>query len=104
MTGETRPIFEALDSEMKRVKTLQLPPHVKKIVDDTERRLNLLFDALNNDALPKDVLAKLKTISDAIRAKDANAALAEHVVLLTTISGEMTAWAPGVRQLIRLGL
>lgn len=25
MTGETRPIYEALDTEMKRVKTLQLP-------------------------------------------------------------------------------
>lgn len=25
MTGETQPIFETLDGEMKRVKTLQLP-------------------------------------------------------------------------------
>lgn len=40
---------------------------MKKIVDDTERRLGLLFDALNNDALPKDVLARLRTISSGKR-------------------------------------
>jgi protein transport protein SEC31 len=52
-----------------------------------------------------------------VAARDANAALALHVELLTTASGDMTTWAvsdlifacadvsqPGVKQLIRLGL
>lgn len=40
----------------------------------------------------------------AINAHDANTALAIHVDLLTTASGDTTHWAPGVKQLIRLGI
>jgi len=86
------------------VKQLNLPPNLKRIVEDTERRLNILFDGLNNETVPKDAVGKMNQIAKAMVAKDANAALAIHVDLLTNASGDMTTWAPGVKQLIRLGL
>jgi protein transport protein SEC31 len=42
---------------------LTLQAHLKKIIDDTERRLNILFDSLNNDAVPKDALSKTGEIA-----------------------------------------
>jgi protein transport protein SEC31 len=65
-------------------------------VDDTERRLNILFDGLNNDTVPKHALDQMSQIAKAMSARDANAALAIHVDLLTTATGDMTAWAVSV--------
>ncbi|KAL7419086.1 protein transport protein S31 [Cryptotrichosporon argae] len=97
-------IYDVFSAEFARVKTLGLPAHVKKIVDDTERRLNILFDALNNDAVPTPTVETTRRIAGALKAGDPNGALAVHVELLTTATGETTVWAPGIKQLIRLGL
>jgi protein transport protein SEC31 len=40
----------------------------------------------------------------AISAKNSAGALALHVELLTSATGDMSAWVPGVKQLIRLGV
>lgn len=79
---------------------------MKKIIDDTDRRLNILFDGLNNETVPPTAVGQMNNIAKgellttdpanfmiAIAAKDANAALAMHVELLTTASGDMTTWA-----------
>jgi len=89
---------------MDRVKHANLPPHLKRIIDDTDRRLNILFDALNNETVPESAVVQMNNIAKAIAARDANAALNMHVELLTGATGDMTSWAPGVKQLIRLGL
>lgn len=39
-----------------------------------------------------------------VAARDSQSALAEHVSLSTVATGEMSAWAPGIKQLIRLGV
>lgn len=39
-----------------------LQPNQKKLVDDTERRLNTLFDALNCETLPPSVIDELLEI------------------------------------------
>ncbi|KAK4683542.1 hypothetical protein P7C73_g6703, partial [Tremellales sp. Uapishka_1] len=100
----SKPIYDVMFGELTRVKESGLPAHVQKILDDTERRLNILFDGLNNETVPQNAIEQMNQISKAIAARDANAALAMHVELLTTATGDMTAWAPGVKQLIRLGL
>ncbi|KAI9636109.1 uncharacterized protein MKK02DRAFT_25129 [Dioszegia hungarica] len=101
---EARGIYETLNEEMNRVKGANLPAPLQKIVADTERRLNIFFDALNNETVPKDAVQKMGQISAAIAARDLNGALALHVDMLTGATGEMTSWAPGVKQLIRLGV
>ncbi|WWD00862.1 hypothetical protein V866_007800 [Kwoniella sp. B9012] len=100
----SRPVFETLSNELSAVKQKNFPPNVKKVVEDTERRLNILFDGLNNDSVPKPALDLLNNISKAIAAKDWNAALAMHVELLTGATGDMTTWVPGVKQLVRLSV
>ncbi|WWD21730.1 hypothetical protein CI109_106217 [Kwoniella shandongensis] len=99
----SKPIFEILSNELNRVKQSNLPPHLKRIVDDTERRLNILFDGLNNETVPAPAVGMMNNIAKAIAARDLNAALSMHVQLLTTAEGDMTSWAPGVKQLVRLG-
>lgn len=98
------PIFETLDRAMTKVKQSNLPAHLKKIIDDTERRLSILFDSLNNDTVPKDALSKTGEITKCIAAGDLNTALALHTDLMTVASGDVSAWAPGVKQLIRLSV
>ncbi|KAK8847643.1 hypothetical protein IAR55_005502 [Kwoniella newhampshirensis] len=98
----SKPIFEILSSELNKVKQSNLPPHLKRIVEDTERRLNILFDGLNNESVPAPAVGMMNNIAKAIAARDLNAALSMHVQLLTTAEGEMTSWAPGVKQLVRL--
>ncbi|WWC68183.1 uncharacterized protein I206_102106 [Kwoniella pini CBS 10737] len=100
----SKPIFETLSNELHAVKQKNFPPNVKKVVEDTERRLNILFDGLNNETVPKQAIDQLSNISKAVGARDWNSALAMHVELLTNSSGEMTTWVPGVKQLIRLSV
>ncbi|WVQ79835.1 hypothetical protein IAT38_001935 [Cryptococcus sp. DSM 104549] len=99
--GASKPIFEIFSGELARVKPV-LPAHLKKIVDDTERRLNILFDALNNETVPEPVVGQLSNIASAISARDLNSALAMQVDMFASATGEMTSWGPGVKQLIRL--
>jgi protein transport protein SEC31 len=87
---------------------------LKRIIDDTERRLNILFDGLNNETVSREAVDKMGQIAQGERCastmrrkkvliedvamanKDTNVALAMHVELLTTATGEMTAWAVGL--------
>lgn len=36
---------------------------IQRIVDDTERRLNILFDGLNNETVPKSAVDKMHEIA-----------------------------------------
>lgn len=104
LTEKGRPIYDGLNTELQRIKAGSPPAHLRRIVDDTERRLNLLFDDLNNDSVAPGTVEKLSEIVSAINSRDANTALAIHVDMLTTAAGDTTHWAPGVKQLIRLGI
>ncbi|WVR04848.1 hypothetical protein IAU60_001860 [Kwoniella sp. DSM 27419] len=99
----SRAVYESLSNELNRVKQANLPPQTKKVVDDTERRLNILFDGLNNETVPQPAINLVNEITKAMAARNAEAALGLHVQLLTDASGEVTSWAPGVKQLIKLG-
>lgn len=46
-----------------RITADPIQAHLKRIVDDTERRLNILFDALNNETVPKDAVEKMGQIA-----------------------------------------
>lgn len=88
-------------------------------MDDLERRLNPLFDALNCETLSKPVQEKLlvlsrgachvtrwRTIIDgcvtAMEAHDRDGAMALHMDLLTTgaLTDDIGLWMSGVKQLI----
>ena len=48
---------------MTRVKQSNLPAHLKRIVDDTDRRLNILFDGLNDESVPDHAVDQMLEIS-----------------------------------------
>ncbi|KZT52640.1 hypothetical protein CALCODRAFT_81126 [Calocera cornea HHB12733] len=81
-------------------------PQQKRVVDDTERRLSNLFDALNCETLSGPVVQQLQQLIGAVQARDLNSAMNIHVRLLTsgTASDNVAIWGPGIKQLLnRIG-
>jgi protein transport protein SEC31 len=78
------------------------PANQKRLVDDLERRINPLFDALNCETLSKPVVEQLILLTRAMEARDRPAALAIHVDLLTRGSqtDDIGLWMSGIKQLI----
>ncbi|KAF8520885.1 hypothetical protein BU17DRAFT_46119 [Hysterangium stoloniferum] len=97
----SKPTYELLSDELKRMRQ-QTPPQQKRMVDDTERRLNALFDALNCGTLSKPVLEQLQTLTSVMATRDRDQAMALHVDLLTrgSVSDDIGLWMAGVKQLI----
>ncbi|BEI98107.1 hypothetical protein CcaverHIS631_0304060 [Cutaneotrichosporon cavernicola] len=107
MGDNEKRVYEALSSEFARVKQVVNPNAagtVKKVIEDTERRLNILYDELNNDRVPDNTVDRINQITQAIKTGDASNAMHMHTDLLTSATTDVAHWAPGIKQLIRLGL
>ena len=77
---------------MQRVKA-KAPASFKVQVNDTEKRLNILFDHLNNETLLKpNTIEDMVSLSQAIRAKDYDNAMAIHVDIMTNRTDECVNW------------
>ena len=77
---------------MQRVKS-KAPAAFKAQVNDAEKRLNILFDHLNNETLLKlPTISEMVELADAMRARDYDRAQAIHVSLLTHRTDECTTW------------
>ena len=77
---------------MQRVKS-RAPPSFKAQVNDTEKRLNILFDHLNNeDLLKADTVANMTELAQAIQARDFEQAQAIHVEIMTNRTDECGNW------------
>lgn len=97
----SKPIFVSLQRLMNQMKQ-GLPANQKRLVDDTERRLNVLFDGLNCETVPASVIDELMDIVKAIEARNLQLALQLHVSLLTSgiKSDELTTYMPAIKMLI----
>ncbi|KAF5370333.1 hypothetical protein D9758_007002 [Tetrapyrgos nigripes] len=95
------PAFTVISENLERLKQTT-PPSQKRLVDDLERRINPLFDALNCETLSKPVVDQLLVLTKAMEARDRPNALAIHVDLLTRGSqtDDIGLWMSGVKQLI----
>lgn len=77
---------------MQRVKA-QAPQSFRAQVIDTEKRLNILFDHLNNqDLLKEDTVQDLVKLSKALHSRDFGLAQSIHVDLLTNKTDECGNW------------
>jgi len=90
-----------INGELNRLKQTT-PPQQRRLVEDLERRINPLFDALNCETLSKYVCDQLVVLSEAIAQHDRENALAIHVELLTrgSLTDDIGLWMSGVKQLI----
>ena len=77
---------------MRRVKS-RAPSSFKAQVNDTEKRLNLLFDHLNNEDLLKlDTIAMMVELARALQARDFVKAQGFHVDIMTNKNDECGNW------------
>ncbi|KAI3629369.1 hypothetical protein MIR68_012574 [Amoeboaphelidium protococcarum] len=95
---EHRPIFEKLSKALAACKPLASPAQ-KKILDDTEKRLNSLYDKLNNSAVGESTVKLLMDYVAAVDAKKWTDALAVQQALLTGHASEGTNWIVGLKRL-----
>ncbi|KAJ8097316.1 hypothetical protein POJ06DRAFT_261049 [Lipomyces tetrasporus] len=100
ITGDSAIIYEILNAEMARVKQ-KIPPSVARQVNDAEKRLNILFDHLNNsELLTEETIREMVILAKAMKARDFETAYAVHINLLTTRTDECGHWMVGVKRLI----
>ncbi|CAO3611688.1 unnamed protein product [Cunninghamella blakesleeana] len=96
---QQRPIFEILFGELQNQRQGSSPAK-KRILDDTEKRLNGLFDNMNNEELSDDVVQSMLKLAQAIQNRDYNQAHRLQVELVTTRYAECGSWLVGVKRLI----
>jgi protein transport protein SEC31 len=81
---------------MARVKS-KAPSSFQKQVDDTEKRLNILFDHLNNeDLLKPPTVQEMVELAQAMRARNYETAQAIHVDIMTYRLDECGNWMVSV--------
>ena len=95
-----QPIFEILSAEMARVKA-RAPASFKAQVIDTEKRLDILFDHLNNEELLKpDTVQQIVELSVALQNRDFQRASEIQMDVHTNKVEECGNWMVGVKRLV----
>jgi protein transport protein SEC31 len=93
-------IYQILSSEMSRVKA-RAPSSYKAQVNDTEKRLDILYDHLNNeDLLKPDTVAQIVELSQALEAKDFTRASEIQIEVHRDKVEECGNWMVGVKRLV----
>lgn len=86
---------------MERVKA-KAPAQYKQHVIDTEKRLNILFDHLNNeDLLKPDTIKEMDTLADYLISRRHDEALTLFTEIITNKPDEGSNWMVGVKRLIQ---
>ncbi|TCD71012.1 protein transport protein S31 [Steccherinum ochraceum] len=95
------PVLNVVTAQLSSLKQIT-PPQQKRLVEDLERRINPLFDALNCETLSQYVCDQLLVLAQAMASHDRDAALAIHVELLTrgSMTDDIGLWMSGLKQLI----
>ncbi|KAF2089807.1 hypothetical protein K490DRAFT_35057 [Saccharata proteae CBS 121410] len=95
-------IFEILNSDMQRVKS-KAPANFMTPVLDTEKRLNILFDHLNNeDLLKPNTVQDMVELSQHLQARNYDEAQALFTDLMKNKNDEGSNWMVGVKRLIQM--
>ncbi|BGP36159.1 protein transport protein S31 [Rhodotorula kratochvilovae] len=81
--AQFKPIVDILTTELGRLRQV-VPPQQGKLVAETDKRLNLLFDMLNNETLSAASAQRVLEICQAIAARDQPKALDLHFALITS--------------------
>lgn len=79
------------------------PAQYQNQVNDTRKRLNLLFDHLNNEELVKpDTIAQLNQLAEAVQARQFDAALRLQMEIHRDKPEECGNWMVGVKRLLNM--
>ncbi|EXJ90826.1 hypothetical protein A1O1_03931 [Capronia coronata CBS 617.96] len=95
-----QPIYEILSAEMARVKA-RAPASFKPQVIDTEKRLDILFDHLNNEDLLKPAtVQQISELAAALQNRDFQRASDIQLDVHTNKVEECGQWMVGVKRLV----
>ncbi|KAG7694870.1 hypothetical protein KL951_004047 [Ogataea haglerorum] len=97
-----QPIYQVLTSELDKLKT-KIPEKFSKHLADSEKRINILFDHLNNeDLLSQQTIQELVSLCEAMTKSDyATAAALQNQIAVEHV-GECGDWMVGVRRLVTM--
>lgn len=77
---------------MRRIKA-KAPPQFSKYVEDTEKRLKILFDNLNNGTMLRpNTVQDMVQLAEAIQNKDYDTAMNIHVDIFSNRTAECGNW------------
>ncbi|KYG43306.1 hypothetical protein M433DRAFT_6432 [Acidomyces richmondensis BFW] len=101
--ASAQPILDILTPIMTQIKNAA-PAAFKPQVDDMEKRINILYDHLNNqDLLKEDTVKQMVEIAECVQGKDFDRALSLFGELQTAKQeNEGGVWMVGVKRLINL--
>lgn len=95
-------MVEVLSQDMQRVAS-KAPQNFAPQVKDTQKRLGLLFDHLNNEELVKpDTIEQLAQLAEALEAKDYGEAHRIQTDIHASKPEECGNWMVGVKRLISM--
>ncbi|KAG0646258.1 transport SEC31 [Hyphodiscus hymeniophilus] len=95
-------MVEIFSADMQRVAG-KAPPSFANQVKDTQKRLNILFDHLNNEELLKpDTIQRLGELADALQSKNYDVAERMRVAIQTEKTDECGNWMVGVKRLVSM--
>ncbi|GAA5916939.1 hypothetical protein JCM6882_003835 [Rhodosporidiobolus microsporus] len=94
--AQYRSIFEILSGELQRLRQIT-PPQQAKLIADTEKRLNILFDALNCETISEGTAKNVGEVCQAIAARNQNVALDAHLRMLTGAPTEAAPWQAALK-------
>lgn len=85
-------MVDIFTGDMQRVAS-KAPPSFAAQVKDTQKRLNILFDHLNNEELVKaDTIQQLSELAEALNSKNYDAAARLQVEIQTAKTEECGNW------------
>ncbi|GAA5998138.1 hypothetical protein JCM5350_005903, partial [Sporobolomyces pararoseus] len=83
ISEKNRPILDILTRELRRLRQTT-PPQQAKMINETEKRLNMLFDLINCEQLSEPSTEKVLEICKAIESRNQPLALDLHLSMLTS--------------------
>ncbi|KAF9914725.1 protein transport protein S31 [Lobosporangium transversale] len=99
-TGQ-KPIYTVLSNELALARQYApIQPSAKRPLDDAEKKLNVLFDMLNNEEVSGPVVEQMLLLAQALQSKNYNSAYQIHLELHSTRTDEVSSWMTGVKRLI----
>ncbi|KAK4050426.1 protein transport protein S31 [Microbotryomycetes sp. JL201] len=98
----SQPIVKTLTAQLDALKSGPPgPPQHAKLIQDTEKRINLLFDMLNCETLSSASVNRLLEVCKAIDARNKQQALDLHLQMITSGATDVGSFQAAVKFLIQ---
>jgi protein transport protein SEC31 len=98
ISGDLRPVYNTLESALQQARAI-CPPQSKRMADDVEKRLNVLFDSMNNGTIAASLIPGLISFAKAIEMRDWGTAIRVQQELALA---NFDAWMIGMKRLVDL--